>query len=355
MKIHTTILLLFVTQFLFSQDSDTIFRSSQSYLDSVAKTVEFKDDIRLLSYELTKDHERQLDKARAIFIWITDKIAYDYKVLNKKKIKTKSFKCKGDNCDIKYAEWEDKYLKRIIRRGKGVCDGYSRLFKKLCDHAGIQGAIISGYTKSLPGEIGRMGVLDHAWNVMLIDDRYYYLDATWAAGGCYIDEKGNYFGFQKKLEEYYWLTPIEKLSRNHFPADSTWIKHTTYTKAKKAFKENPYINSQEIPRIELITPDSGTINACLGDTIHFKFRYINSLLHCLQINTNLESNENPWQWNDGYMSLKYDIVENQKCLPHKTDGDIYSFCYVADNKKLRYIDVLIDYRHAMRFKVKVIQ
>lgn len=358
MKNALIVLLLFVFTSSFSQDSEegSVYYAWPKYhaIDSVAKKVEYKGDIRLLSYDLTKNYTADLDKARAIFIWVTENIEYDYKVLNKKKRKKdRIFKCKEKtDCDAQYIKWEDEYLKKVISRQKAVCEGYSRLFKKLCDHAGIQGGVVTGYTKDRPEEIGKMGELNHAWNAMLIDGNYYFLDATWAAGGLYTNEKGKYKGFIKNFKEYYWLTPLDKLSRDHFPADSVWIKHTSYKKAKQAFKETAYISVHEMSELDLLSPDTGIVNACKGDTIHFQIKYLWTVEN-LQINTNLYSNPDPYDWTTE--EEHQELLKLQKYIPFKTDNDIYTFSYVADNSKLRYIDVLLDYRRVLRVKINMLK
>lgn len=357
MRISITILFFFLFATAFPQENDTIDyvwpKSPYHAIDSLAKTVEYKGDIRLLSYELTKNYTTQLDKARAIFIWVTENIEYDYKVLNKKKRKDNVFKCKKKtDCDARYIKWEEDYLKNVISRQKAVCEGYSRLFKKLCDHAGIQGGVVSGYIKNRPEDIGKMGELDHTWNVMLIGGKYYYLDATWAAGGCYRNEKGKYKRFVKDFKEYYWLTPIEKLSRDHFPSDSVWIRHTSYKKAKKTYKETAYIKVYEMPYLDILSPDSGIVNVCKGDTIHFQLKY-STLVDKIQINTNLFSNPDPYESNT--QEEYEELLKLQQYIPYKAHDSLYTFNYVADNTKLRYIDVLIDYDRILRIKVNMLK
>lgn len=52
-------------------------------VDSFAKTVKYKNDLTNLTNELTRRYPDQLQKTRAIFRWITENIAYDYKYVNK--------------------------------------------------------------------------------------------------------------------------------------------------------------------------------------------------------------------------------------------------------------------------------
>jgi transglutaminase/protease-like cytokinesis protein 3 len=153
---------------------------------------------------LTQPFSEDIVKARAIFIWITDNIRYDYKFYNKGK-EVQPPQCKsGMNCEQLLIDWENKYLRKIIKKRKAICDGYARLFKKMCGIAGIRSEIISGYTKTKPYQIGMTGTIDHGWNAIWLDSNYYLLDPTWAAGVCPEDEEtGKLVGFQKKFNNYY--------------------------------------------------------------------------------------------------------------------------------------------------------
>jgi hypothetical protein len=55
----------------FSQD---ISQKNYRTIDSLARTIQYKNDLRLLTDDLTKNYTDPLDKTRAIFIWITQNI-----------------------------------------------------------------------------------------------------------------------------------------------------------------------------------------------------------------------------------------------------------------------------------------
>lgn len=158
------------------------------HVDSASRTIRYKSNIYRLTKELTDPYGEQILKARAIFIWITDNIGYNYKFVNKGKEIAIPECTSATNCEQVLLEWEKSYLKRVIKRRTAVCDGYARLFKKMCDIAGIRCEIVPGYTKTKPYQVGRMGSVNHAWNAIYIDSNYYFLDPTWAAGGCPEDE-----------------------------------------------------------------------------------------------------------------------------------------------------------------------
>lgn len=327
--------------------------SPYAAIDTHARSVKYRNDILLLVSDLTVNCTTQLEKARSIFIWITDNIAYDYKFVNKGK-KTKFPKCKkGEDCNALFAEWEMKYIKNVISDKRAICSGYSMLFKKMCDYAGIQGSVVNGYIRTKPEEIGKTGPLDHAWNVMLIDGQYYFLDATWASGYC-IRHKGKLLPYIKQYKEFYWLTPMDKLSIDHFPKDSEWIRDIPYINAKEKFKANPYIETSSIPYTEIITPKSGIINAKIGDTLRFKINY-SGIVEYIRIDTNVHKRINL----PNIITHEENTAEENRKLNngilYTKEKDLYSFNYVLTDSRIKYLDILFDAHPVIRFKVNIIK
>ncbi|MEL1244514.1 transglutaminase domain-containing protein [Flavobacterium sp. DGU11] len=317
-------------------------------IDDYARTVKYKNDLGLLSRELTQNYHSDLEKTRAIFIWITDNISYDYKFVNRNK-KIKFPKCKkNQDCGTIQKAWEDKFLHKVITRKKSICEGYARLFKRLCDDAGIQGSVVAGYTKQKPGQVGKMGPLSHAWNAVLIDGQFYYFDVTWASGSCARNKKGKLEKFQKGYDDYYWCTPPEKLYRNHFPKDPLWLKDSGYTKER--YRDNAYIRGNEMKYLDIIEPESGVLKVKNGDTIRFKIHYTLNLEN-LEINTNVKEKPEDQKVEDNE-DEDIEMEEVESTIPFKRDGDTIEFEYIIDRKSTRYIDVLFDYNRVMRFNVK---
>src|SRR6185436_9156125 len=91
----------------------------------------------------------------------------------------------------------------VMKKRTALCDGYARLFKTLCDHAGIPAAIIQGYAKG-GGRNLRFGV-NHYWNAVFFDNEWHLLDATWASG--YMNWRGD--EFTKDYEPAYFLAAPE--------------------------------------------------------------------------------------------------------------------------------------------------
>lgn len=330
-----------------------------SHADSLAHTVKYESDINLLTKKLTTPFSDPFLKARAIFAWITNNIEYDYKFYNKygyKGREPKGFQCEGDSigCDVKRQVWENQYVLKVLDKRKAVCQGYSMLFEKMCNIAGLKCLVVPGYVRTDEDEVGTPGELDHAWNVILLNGAYYPVDPTWAAGSCSKDEEGKLIGFTSNFNEYYWLTPPEKFARNHFPENPKWVLVHNFTIEK--FSANPYYSPGYVSNIDPINPSTGIISVKRGDTIRFKLKH-EGRIEQLQINTNLFTNPEPyaltkvkrkWQVETDTLAL-----EGQRYVNFKYDNGLYEFAYVVKDNSLDYIDIIFDRERVMRFKVKM--
>lgn len=231
-------------------------------IDSLAKSIKYEKGLPQLVNELTKNCKSDTEKYRAIFIWITENIAYDYKTYNKHR-KPITVKCKGkDDCNKNFSKIDNEVIDRVLSRKIAICDGYSRLYKRMCDIANLHCAIIEGYIKNTSNQIGNMGILDHAWNSIKIENKYYNVDLTWASGYATKNEKGKLDGFVKKLDDYYWLTNNKDFFRNHFPKDKNWMNDTGIP--KEYYKNQPYIVPLQMQFLRFTKPESGIINVKKG-------------------------------------------------------------------------------------------
>lgn len=353
-KLYLLIIIFLVQNIAFAQSPADL-----PFVDSVAVSTRYKNDLTALTHELTDRLSNEHFKARAIFRWITENISYDYKFYNKYQYKGKeprTFKCKNEKeCEARRIAWEIKYIDRVLKKKKAVCQGYAMLFKKMCDIAGLKSELVAGYVRTEPYQVGTAGKLDHAWNAVWLDSAYYLLDATWAAGGCGRNEDGKLLSFQKKFNEYYWLTPALNFARNHFPQNSSWTLLLGYT--KDSFATNPYYLPGEIQNIRLITPSSGVIRAKKGDTIQFRIEYKGHFKD-LQINTNVFRNPDIWVFDQVSKRKKVRrldtlALKKQQYIEYEQKEDTFDFHYVVSDHSLYYLDILFDRQRVLRFKVKI--
>ena len=152
------------------------------------------------------------DTARGIYDWMTDNIKYDVKELKRVEEANKK---RGKKTKKSQQEWEESLLKSVIKKKKGVCQGYSLLFDAIAKELGLPSAIVTGYVKDKDGKI--LNKIGHAWNAIKTDGRWILVDATWGAG--YINERGKFI----KANKDYWydVDPTEMIKR-HMPYDPLW-------------------------------------------------------------------------------------------------------------------------------------
>lgn len=73
-------------------------------------------------------------------------------------------------------------LREALLYGKTVCCGYTSLVYKLCESKGIE----CYYVMGCAGENFKEDeTIDHAWNIVRLDNQWYLIDATW------LDTSGN--------------------------------------------------------------------------------------------------------------------------------------------------------------------
>lgn len=343
---HYTLILVFLLAFF-----GLSAQNNWQEIDFHAKEVRYKGDLQLLVNELTHDLDKDLEKARAIYFWITENIQYDIKSYNKGK-KRITFKCKSQkDCALKKIEFENKLINKTLRRKKAICSGYSLLFKRMCDLAKLNSQVLDGYIKTKPTHVGRMGILDHSWNRLEIDHQFYYLDLTWAAGYVETQKNGKLKKFIKQRNDFYWLTPIDKFSIDHFPEKTSVISRTNIT--KEDFQNQPYIDAQLIPVIDLEFPKKGILDYAINDTIYFKFN-LPQRIDKIQINTNLKRNPNIFSIDKKNRKIfNQRAFELQNYIDFQRIESTYEFYYIVDSENLKYIEIIFDYEPKIRYLVEI--
>ena len=118
-------------------------------------------------------------KVKIIYDYICSHVTYDYENMYNQERK------------LQYTAYS------ALIEGKAVCLGYANLFYRMVNDAGVDTRIVAGLS-----DIDR-----HAWNLVHLDDAYYWLDSTWDAGAY--------------TENYWWFLNGELNFYNHTP-DEDW-------------------------------------------------------------------------------------------------------------------------------------
>lgn len=326
-------------------------------VDSFVLSIRYENDYMKLARDLTSRFPDDIYKIRAIFKWITNNISFDYRFVNSgKEIQLPECAEKYDCTEI-LRSWENDYIKKVLRNKRAVADGYARLFQKLCEIVHIQCEIIPGYLRSKPYQIGSKISANHTWNAVLVDTTWYFLDVTLASGYCVENEETDkLIKFTKDFQNYYWLTPFARMARNHYPKNGYWGEQNNLS-LSTFFNKPHYYSIDVLDNIYNEQPDSGMLTVKKDDTIHFSFNYRKDI-KVIQLNSN--NFRNPSLWTTIQVS-KYKTKtvrdtwaeKKQVYIPFKKTGKLYTFDYIVKDISLYYLELMIDYKKAMRFKVFV--
>ncbi|XP_027734090.1 kyphoscoliosis peptidase [Empidonax traillii] len=170
-------------------------------LDAYALKVNVKSSVEDLVKALLKQARTDLEKVRAIWMWICHHIEYDVVGYHNK--------------SQRLSEAKD-----VLQMGKSVCEGYAGLFEQMCSIAGVQCKKVSGHSKGHGYKIGQTFTekSDHAWNAVYIEGRWHLLDSTWGTG--FVDDSVTTFTY--RYNEFYFLTHPALFINTHFPDNSNW-------------------------------------------------------------------------------------------------------------------------------------
>ena len=207
-------LFLFFSSAIFSQQEDFTHLNFKQ-VDAFAKSYKTKRnfDVRATTLILTEKYTTAIEKLRSIYIWICHNIANDYNLyaLNSRK-RTKFLKD-----SIRLQKWNStfkkKLFKKLLRNKRTICTGYAYLLKEMCEIAGIEAKIVNGFGRVSTQDVTQLIEPNHSWNIVKIEDKWYFCDPTWATGISY-PELGK---FEFNYNDGYFLTTPEIFIFNHYP------------------------------------------------------------------------------------------------------------------------------------------
>ena len=233
------------------------------YIDSKVESIPFaKADT--LAKQLAALGKTELEKVRAIFRWITEHIDYNVRVYNRKKTTYSLFYEEPDDSTAALPSLDERVAAKVLNKRIAFCDGYARLFKTLCDHAGIKAEIIHGYGRT--GNTRRFAV-NHTWNAVYIDSTWHLLDVTWASG--FISYGNEYV---RHYNDSYFLTPPGEFVKDHYPEDNQWTLMTD-PPLYREFNQSPFRHTGFMKAgINSFFPAKGILDVALGDTITIELK-----------------------------------------------------------------------------------
>ena len=136
-----------------------------------------------------------------IYYWMADNIVYDIeRYLNE--------------------NYESTNELSILESRKAVCQGYSDLFKTLCEKANIECVVISGFAKGFGYNRLKQEAPKHAWNAVKLNGEWKLIDTTWGSGeGKVINDS---LVYEPNLNLGYLFSKSEGFIIQHYPEDPKW-------------------------------------------------------------------------------------------------------------------------------------
>lgn len=172
-----------------SSSADVTIRLT--YRESAEQTAYVNHKVKAILKDILKPGMNDHEKVKVINDWVILNLKYDTSLQ-------------------KYTAYDG------LSSGSTVCQGYSLLTYKLLKEAGIQNKIVEGTAYAEGNPQGQL----HAWNLVLVDGKWYHLDTTWN------DPVPNRDG---EVSYAYYLKNDAQMGKDH-----TWIK--SYPEANTLYR-----------------------------------------------------------------------------------------------------------------------
>ena len=326
-------MLIFIQQG-FSQSKSAAFNS----IDWKIRSIEVATP-DTLAKRLTESCVSDLEKVRAIFRWITENIAYSVKsTRGGSPIRSKvSEQDDTDDSITPLKPLNERVSDMVLKRKTAVCDGYTRLFKTLCDYAGICSEVITGYARTNINRPGQKFLSNHSWNAVMVDSVWQLLDVTWASGFVsYSDE------FVKYYDDYYFLTPPNLFILDHFPDELQWTLLPDPPTADE-FYRTPF-KCRAFLKYNIVSyfPKKGIINASVGDVIKIELETDNP-------ERNLQISRGPFfdsakSFPESWVFITSDRQPTTKKI---------SYTYIVPSTNVEWLHLLYNDDVIMRYRINI--
>ena len=170
------------------------------------------------------------ERVKALHDFVVDRLTYDDATFEAYQ--------RGD-----HENWPSQQAADVFAARTAVCEGYSRLLVAMGSELDIEIAYVVGRGGRDGWEVD--GV-DHAWNAVKLEGKWYLIDATWNDG-------------QDNYDTAYLFTPPSLFRLDHLPEDERWQLHPEPMSVSD-FMRQPMISPQFVLYgLEMIKPDRAQV------------------------------------------------------------------------------------------------
>lgn len=277
--------------------------------DSIAKAYKSKRLLGLnkITFDLTKDLETDVEKLRAIYIWICNNVANDFKLYSLNERKRNRFA----KDSIKLQNWNSKFkkklFKKLLKKKRTICTGYAYLLKEMCNIVDIKSKMVNGFGKTSSVDFENLNMPNHTWNIVKLNNKWYLCDPTWSTGISFPEEGR----FQFTYNDGYFLTNPKLFILNHFPIEQQFSLLGQETPSLQDFTEAPLVyGAAYLVLKEHILPKKMHHTIKKGSTFTFKYQLKEKVsvnkVKLSYFTNNSETILNPEiHQNDDFLTLKH--------------------------------------------------
>jgi hypothetical protein len=290
-----------------------------------------------LARRLTADYKTDREKVSSIFKWITENISYNIRPsYNATHNPSNAYLVDEVEDTSALKPLSERVAIDVLNRRIAFCDGYARLFKTLCDYAGIKSEVITGYAATNLGS--RKFNSNHRWNAVFLDSTWQLLDPTWAAG--HLTYSTN--DYVQSYNNYYFLTPAKDFARDHYPEDLKWslLDEPPYL---SEFRRSPFKTHGFLKyNISSFQPQSGVIEASEGDTIRFELHTVSDKKNFMVLDTTYVDSV-------AFAIATADTTKNTGVVA----GDRAAYDYIVPSAADKWLTVVMNDEVIMRYRLIV--
>lgn len=229
-----------VDETIISGNPKTLNENQFSSIDNKAISIKYYgNSVTELAQILSQYAVTDLEKARIIYTWITNNIRYDTQAI----------------LELNNGFYPNIRTTNVLNERKTICSGYANLYQKLASAMGLKSVMVVGYAKGSNYIVGDDDKVNHAWNGVKIDGKWYLIDTTWGSGTVQNSV------FKPDFNPFYFATSPDKFIYTHFPEKQKW-QLLTQPYARQQFNNLPEVSGNLFKNnIQLISHKNNFIDA----------------------------------------------------------------------------------------------
>lgn len=141
--------------------------------------------------------------------------------------------------------WNNQNICSVFIEKASVCQGYAKAYQYLMQKAGMMAVVVSG----VANEEG------HAWNLVKVDNAYYYVDPTWGDASYVMTEETNSddnLSFKNGINYDFFLVTTEEIEKSHTPEWKELLPSCEEIRDNYYVRENLYLDAWDYSQVASI-------------------------------------------------------------------------------------------------------